>query len=48
MCPIQVYLSYNNVSSLKMLVAKEDWVLSSEINQVADHPPTISPPSNQR
>uniref|UniRef100_A0A8I3W9X2 Acyl-CoA thioesterase 11 n=1 Tax=Callithrix jacchus TaxID=9483 RepID=A0A8I3W9X2_CALJA len=30
----QVYLSYNNVSSLKMLVAKENWVLSSEISQV--------------
>nr|XP_020727034.1 acyl-coenzyme A thioesterase 11 isoform X5 [Odocoileus virginianus texanus] len=30
----QVYLSYNNVSSLKMLVAKDDWVLSSESNQV--------------
>lgn len=37
MCaPVQVYLSYNNVSSLKMLVAKDNWVLSSEINQVAD------------
>ncbi|XP_045713067.1 acyl-coenzyme A thioesterase 11 isoform X3 [Phyllostomus hastatus] len=30
----QVYLSYNNVSSLKMLVAKDNWVLSSELNQV--------------
>ncbi|XP_045370227.2 acyl-coenzyme A thioesterase 11 isoform X5 [Camelus bactrianus] len=30
----QVCLSYNNVSSLKMLVAKDNWVLSSEINQV--------------
>ncbi|XP_025782669.1 acyl-coenzyme A thioesterase 11 [Puma concolor] len=30
----QVYLSYNNVSSLKMLVTKDNWVLSSEINQV--------------
>uniref|UniRef100_A0A8C9HKJ0 Acyl-CoA thioesterase 11 n=1 Tax=Piliocolobus tephrosceles TaxID=591936 RepID=A0A8C9HKJ0_9PRIM len=30
----QVYLSYNNVSSLRMLVAKDNWVLSSEINQV--------------
>ncbi|XP_012578148.1 PREDICTED: acyl-coenzyme A thioesterase 11 isoform X2 [Condylura cristata] len=30
----QVYLSYNNVSSLKMLVAKDNWVLSSETNQV--------------
>lgn len=35
---MQVYLSYNNVSSLKMLVAKDNWVLSSEINQVAEHP----------
>nr|XP_013001704.1 acyl-coenzyme A thioesterase 11 isoform X1 [Cavia porcellus] len=30
----QVYLSYNNVSALKVLVAKDNWVLSSEINQV--------------
>nr|XP_044995082.1 acyl-coenzyme A thioesterase 11 isoform X2 [Jaculus jaculus]XP_044995083.1 acyl-coenzyme A thioesterase 11 isoform X2 [Jaculus jaculus] len=30
----QVYLSYNNVSSLKMLVAKSNWVLSLENNQV--------------
>uniref|UniRef100_A0A452VB71 Acyl-CoA thioesterase 11 n=1 Tax=Ursus maritimus TaxID=29073 RepID=A0A452VB71_URSMA len=30
----QVCLSYNNVSSLKMLVAKDNWVLSSEVNQV--------------
>ncbi|XP_066232468.1 acyl-coenzyme A thioesterase 11 isoform X2 [Saccopteryx leptura] len=30
----QVYLSYNNVSCLKMLVAKDNWVLSSEVNQV--------------
>ncbi|KAG8436864.1 hypothetical protein GDO86_007810 [Hymenochirus boettgeri] len=30
----QVYLSYNNVSALKMLVAKADWVLASEINKV--------------
>ncbi|XFF75791.1 hypothetical protein AB1E18_002010 [Capra hircus] len=30
----QVCLSYNNVSSLKMLVAKDNWVLSSESNQV--------------
>ncbi|KAI4590921.1 hypothetical protein MJG53_001970 [Ovis ammon polii x Ovis aries] len=29
-----VCLSYNNVSSLKMLVAKDNWVLSSESNQV--------------
>ncbi|KAF5923131.1 hypothetical protein HPG69_012220 [Diceros bicornis minor] len=29
-----VYLSYNNVSSLKMLVAKDNWVLSSETSQI--------------
>ncbi|XP_075038221.1 acyl-coenzyme A thioesterase 11 [Mixophyes fleayi] len=30
----QVYLSYNNVSALKMLVSKADWVMASEINKV--------------
>ncbi|KAM6173778.1 acyl-coenzyme A thioesterase 11 [Erethizon dorsatum] len=30
----QVYLSYNNVSALKVLVAKGNWVLSTEIGQV--------------
>ncbi|XP_043819752.1 acyl-coenzyme A thioesterase 11 isoform X3 [Dromiciops gliroides] len=30
----QVYLSYNNVSSLKMLMAKNTWVLTSEINKI--------------
>ncbi|XP_016041468.1 acyl-coenzyme A thioesterase 11 isoform X2 [Erinaceus europaeus] len=30
----QVYLSYNNVSSLTMLMAKDNWVMSSESNQV--------------
>lgn len=47
---MQVYLSYNNVSSLKMLVAKDDWVLSSETNQVAGptHPAFLSPLSSQR
>ncbi|XP_072275796.1 acyl-coenzyme A thioesterase 11 isoform X1 [Pyxicephalus adspersus] len=30
----QVYLSYNNVSALKMLVSKTDWVLAAEIDQV--------------
>ncbi|CAH2311213.1 acyl-coenzyme A thioesterase 11 [Pelobates cultripes] len=30
----QVYLSYNNVSSLKMLVSKAQWALVSELNQV--------------
>ncbi|OWK05433.1 ACOT11, partial [Cervus elaphus hippelaphus] len=46
----QVYLSYNNVSSLKMLVAKDDWVLSSESNQVADPtlPALLPPLSSQR
>ncbi|XP_066548212.1 acyl-coenzyme A thioesterase 11 isoform X2 [Amia ocellicauda] len=31
----QVYLSYNNVSALKMLAAKNNWVLSSEENKVS-------------
>lgn len=30
----QVYLSYNNVSALKMLAAKRNWVLDSEKNKV--------------
>ncbi|XP_029474711.1 acyl-coenzyme A thioesterase 11 isoform X2 [Rhinatrema bivittatum] len=30
----QVYLSYNNVSALKMLVAKTSWVLAAEIDKV--------------
>ncbi|MEE6495639.1 hypothetical protein FKM82_002102 [Ascaphus truei] len=30
----QVYLSYNNVSALKMLVSKANWALASEINKV--------------
>ncbi|XP_072505658.1 acyl-coenzyme A thioesterase 11 isoform X3 [Notamacropus eugenii] len=30
----QVYLSYNNVSSLKMLMARDAWVLTSEINKI--------------
>nr|XP_033772782.1 acyl-coenzyme A thioesterase 11 [Geotrypetes seraphini] len=30
----QVYLSYNNVSALKMLVAKTNWVLAAEISKV--------------
>lgn len=30
----QVYLSYNNVSALKMLVSRTDWVLASEFNKV--------------
>uniref|UniRef100_A0A8C5R6N2 Acyl-coenzyme A thioesterase 11 n=1 Tax=Leptobrachium leishanense TaxID=445787 RepID=A0A8C5R6N2_9ANUR len=30
----QVYLSYNNVSSLKRLVSKAQWTLASEINKV--------------
>uniref|UniRef100_A0A6I8QV04 Acyl-coenzyme A thioesterase 11 n=3 Tax=Xenopus tropicalis TaxID=8364 RepID=A0A6I8QV04_XENTR len=30
----QIYLSYNNVSALKMLVSRADWVLASEINTV--------------
>ncbi|KAA0719014.1 Acyl-coenzyme A thioesterase 11 [Triplophysa tibetana] len=31
----QVYLSYNNVSALKMLAAKNNWVLSSKKNHVS-------------
>ncbi|KAM4641680.1 acyl-coenzyme A thioesterase 11 isoform 1-T2 [Discoglossus pictus] len=30
----QVYLSYNNVSALKMLVSKNNWALASELNKV--------------
>ncbi|XP_055023688.2 acyl-coenzyme A thioesterase 11b isoform X1 [Misgurnus anguillicaudatus] len=31
----QMYLSYNNVSALKMLAARTNWVLTSEKNQVS-------------
>ncbi|KAM8930612.1 acyl-coenzyme A thioesterase 11 [Pelodytes ibericus] len=31
----QVYLSYNNVSSLKMLLSRTGWALASEINKVS-------------
>uniref|UniRef100_A0A674EDN7 Acyl-CoA thioesterase 11a n=1 Tax=Salmo trutta TaxID=8032 RepID=A0A674EDN7_SALTR len=31
----QVYLSYNNVSALKMLAARNNWVLNSEKNKVS-------------
>ncbi|KAG2461909.1 ACO11 thioesterase, partial [Polypterus senegalus] len=31
----QVYLSYNNVSALKVLAAKRNWVLNSEQNKVS-------------
>ncbi|XP_067268825.1 acyl-coenzyme A thioesterase 11b [Pseudorasbora parva] len=31
----QVYLSYNNVSALKMLAARTNWVLTSEKNKVS-------------
>lgn len=31
----QVYLSYNNVSALKMIAAKNNWVLSSKKNNVS-------------
>lgn len=37
----QVYLSYYNVSSLKTLMAKDNWVLSVEISEVT-HPPFFS------
>ncbi|KAM9325452.1 acyl-coenzyme A thioesterase 11 [Gastrophryne carolinensis] len=30
----QVYLSYNNVSALKMLISRSEWVLTAEINKV--------------
>jgi len=30
----QMYLSYNNVSALKMLAARTNWVLTSEKNKV--------------
>ncbi len=33
MC-FQVYLSYNNVSALKMLAARNNWRLSSEKDKV--------------
>lgn len=33
---MQVYLSYNNVTALKTLVAKANWVLTSERDKVAD------------
>lgn len=32
----QVYLSYYNVSSLKTLMAKDNWVLSVEFGEVTD------------
>lgn len=32
---LQVYLSYNNVSALKMLAARNNWVLNSEKNKVS-------------
>ncbi|KAL0965932.1 hypothetical protein UPYG_G00288140 [Umbra pygmaea] len=31
----QVYLSYNNVTALKMLAARNDWMLNSEKNKVS-------------
>lgn len=37
----QVYLSYYNVSSLKTLVAKDNWVLSVEMGEVT-RPPFFS------
>lgn len=40
MCSSQVYLSYYNVSSLKTLMAKDNWVLSVENREVSD-PPAI-------
>lgn len=32
---LQVYLSYNNVSALKMLAARNNWLLNSEKNKVS-------------
>lgn len=32
----QMYLSYNNVSALKLMAAKNNWVLTSEKNKVSD------------
>lgn len=37
-CSSQVYLSYYNVSSLKTLMAKDNWVLSMETGEVSDPP----------
>lgn len=34
----QVYLSYYNVSSLKTLMAKDNWMLSAEMSEVTDPP----------
>lgn len=36
--PLQVYLSYNNVSALKMLAAKNNWRLTSEKDKVPPQP----------
>lgn len=30
-----MYLSYNNVSALKLMAAKNNWVLTSEKNKVS-------------
>ena len=32
----QMYLSLNNISALKIMVAKNDWLLTSEKNKVSD------------
>lgn len=46
----QVYLSYNNVSALKTLVAKANWALAREKEKVRNPAPSpprcFSPPQN--
>lgn len=38
---VQVYLSYNNVFALKMLAARDNWVLNHEKNQVGQSHGTL-------
>lgn len=42
----QVYLSYNNVSALKMLVAKANWALAREKEKVPNPVPSPSAPKH--
>lgn len=42
----QVYLSYNNVSALKMLVAKANWALAREKEKVLNPAPSPSAPKH--
>lgn len=39
---LQVYLSYNNVSALKMLATRNNWELNSEKNKVGPSKPNCS------